>query len=195
VSTVINHPVEDRKYQKESVALHYIQPLIRFTKGACSNRNVLLASLIIWILAVSAYDTYLVAIYRSIIGDLERNPVCMFLIRLDPTHLTWFVAGKCVGNLLVVLCLVLLHKFRYKHAMLVATSIGCSQLLLFAYLCLADFQTGLFHFDDLNSNRPERFRIGVLILTAHTVVLFSIVGMWLALRSFLKNRQKEVVPI
>lgn len=121
------------------------------------------ASRVFWfcvafILCVSIYDSYLVGVYRDSILIDERNPVCEFLIRLDPQHLSWFLVGKLLGNVLVVGSLVALLRSGFRRTLTVAKSVAGFQLLLLVYLLFADCMTGFLSFDGLVSNHSFEFQ-------------------------------------
>ena len=89
------------------------------------------------IATISALDTWF-AVSNSCIMKVEKNPICLSLMRLEPTHLSFFVAGKTMGTLGVLLALVALHRFSYKHASLVTMFVALFQVGLLTYLTLSD---------------------------------------------------------
>ncbi|MEM9942453.1 MAG: hypothetical protein AAF939_12880 [Planctomycetota bacterium] len=119
------------------------------------------------ILAVSTYDTYLVFVHQRHIIKMERNPICLFLIRLDPENMTFFLMGKFLGNLGVVCVLAALKWLCFRPYLLVAGLVAGFQIGLLGFLLLSDPVSGLFHFDDLFHPAPDRFRKGLLNLVYH----------------------------
>ncbi len=91
------------------------------------------------IATISAYDTYLVMLYRSVILTLERNPLCSVLISWDPDDLTYFLAGKICGTLLVLGTLAGLYMWHRRWALSVITGVVCFQLGLVLYLHTAPY--------------------------------------------------------
>ena len=91
-------------------------------------------SCLIVITAISIYDAYLVVLYKSLIKDFERNPVCMALIELDPGGLSYFLCGKALGTICVVTALSVLYQNRRKHWFVVSTSVATFQICLLAFL-------------------------------------------------------------
>lgn len=89
------------------------------------------------IAAISALDTWF-AVANSSIMNLEKNPVCLALMQLEPQGFTCFIAGKSMGTLMVLLCLWALHHFSYKHAKLVTWCVALFQVGLLTYLTLSD---------------------------------------------------------
>ena len=111
----------------------------RFDLGAlCSqftNRTLVLC--FVTIVAISALDTWF-AVANSSIFLLEKNPVCLALMRLDSQCFTFFIAGKSLGTLMVLLCLLAMHYYAYQHAKLVTLSVTLFQVGLLIYLTLSD---------------------------------------------------------
>lgn len=92
------------------------------------------------IAAISALDTWF-AVANASIMDLEKNPVCLALMKLEPHGFTCFIAGKSLGTLMVLLCLLALHHFSYQHTKLVALGVALFQVGLLTYLTLSDPHT------------------------------------------------------
>ena len=135
-----------------------------------SARHAFLGCLL-FIVGVSIYDSYLVALYRDAILFDERNPICEILIRKDPNHLSWFMLGKFLGNLGVVGTLMLLRWIGYKQTLTVAVGVAFFQLALLTFLTFSDPMTGLLHFDDLYSQDPVRAAKAVNSALLHGVVM------------------------
>jgi len=131
---------------------------------------------LLFIVGVSIYDSYLVAIYRECILYDERNPICEMLIRKDPGNLSWFMAGKFLGNLCVVGTLLLLRWIGYGHTLVVARGVAFFQAALLVFLTLSDPKTGLLHFDDLSSHDPAKAATAVNSALLQAIVLVGIVG-------------------
>ena len=91
----------------------------------------------LFIALVSIHDTYLVIIEEHILM-LEKNPICAFLIRLEPECLTFFILGKMLGAVAVIFTLMLLHRVRYRHADIVTSAVVIFQAMLLTYLHLSD---------------------------------------------------------
>lgn len=87
--------------------------------------------------AISAHDTQL-AIDNIEIVKVEKNPICLALIELDPNGFSYFVLGKSIGTLSVVSVLSLLAVLRYRHTKLVTLSVVAFQCGLLMYLHLSD---------------------------------------------------------
>ncbi|MFT5302811.1 MAG: hypothetical protein ACI814_003628 [Mariniblastus sp.] len=128
-------------------------------------------SCIVFILSVSIYDCYLVALYRDHVLHGERNPICEILIRNDPNGLTWFMLGKCLGNLGVVSILITLRWLRYRPILIIAASVAMFQMILLVYLTYSDPLTGFLHFDDIFSNDPLLAGIAIKTLAVHLACL------------------------
>ena len=140
---------------------------------------------LLFIVCVSIYDTYLVAVYRDSILVNERNPICKFLIQQDLSQLTWFMTGKLLGNIAVVTTLSGLFFFGFRHALIVAKAVACFQLMLLIYLQFSDPTTGVLDFDGLLSPCPAEFNGAVLSAVAHLgVVVPTLLGGVLAKRKW-----------
>jgi hypothetical protein len=117
-------------------------------------RPGLLISLL-FIAAISAIDIWF-AVANSSILHVEKNPICEFLLRLDPESCVFFVLGKSFGTATVLLTLASLHIYGYRHAKLVTIVITCFQVCLFVFLTLSDPQINhLPNFGLLFSETPE----------------------------------------
>ncbi|MBX3440289.1 MAG: hypothetical protein KF861_22555 [Planctomycetaceae bacterium] len=57
---------------------------------------------LVFVGAVSAYDTYLTYVFRDVILSTEENPMGLWLIRLDPHGLVYFTTAKTVGTIAVL---------------------------------------------------------------------------------------------
>ena len=133
-------------------------------------------SCLLFIVGVSFYDCYLVAINRECILFDERNPICEILIRRDPNNLSWFMAGKLLGNLGVVGTLLLLHWIGYRHSLVVAQGVAIFQKALLIFLTFSDSKTGLLHFDDLLSHDPAKAAKAWNSAIMHAAACLGIVG-------------------
>ena len=135
-----------------------------------------------FILAVSTFDTLMVVLYSDHIQDLERNPICLGLINMDPDRLTYFVLGKALGNFGVMLALIGLKTIRYRFAMAVTYSVSFFQFLLMVFLCGSDPGSGFLTFDDLGSHDPLIFNDGLHNAMIHLLVLATLVVLGLAVK-------------
>lgn len=107
--------------------------------GALRSRitNQFLTLCFVTIAAISALDTWL-AVANSTIMFVEKNPVCLALMRLEPQGFTCFVAGKSLGTVMVLVCLLALHRYSYRHAKLVTVCVALFQVGLLTHLILSD---------------------------------------------------------
>ncbi|MFT5300615.1 MAG: hypothetical protein ACI87E_002663 [Mariniblastus sp.] len=80
----------------------------------------------------SIYDAYLVYEYRDVV--IEQNPICKWLIELEPESVMMFLLGKGLGTLGVVSILVGLRKFWRPVSLPVALSLVAFQCGLMGYL-------------------------------------------------------------
>ena len=99
--------------------------------------RIFLVSSFCAILFVSLVDTWFASMNEYILL-VEANPLCEWLIRLAPGSCGYFVAGKILGTILVMLALYGLLRFKYRHARLVIAAVALFQLGLLSYLCFSD---------------------------------------------------------
>ncbi len=83
---------------------------------------------------VGIVDTWLVVKYSDSIFDMEKNPICLFLLQQDPYGLMVFVYSKVAGLVLVIGSLVALFRYWEKNAVLIACAVTLFQLSLLGYL-------------------------------------------------------------
>ena len=87
---------------------------------------------VILVAATSAYDAFLVYRYRFAVN--EQNPICAWLISLEPEYVSCFLLGKGLGTLIVVSVLIYLFRYWRRAAIPVALSLVLFQLGLMTYL-------------------------------------------------------------
>jgi len=138
-----------------------IQPRHLFrTTSSIPNRTWMLKAIFLTfclstIAAVSASDIWF-AVANSSIMIVEKNPICLALMKLEPNGFSYFVLGKSVGTLLVIFTLLMLHQRNYRHAMTVTIALTCFQLGLLTYLTLSDpLMYNLPNFGLLFGDSPE----------------------------------------
>jgi hypothetical protein len=88
---------------------------------------------------ISAYDAYLVKVFRPVVLSVERNPVCTMLIDWDPHGLGYFLMAKMTGTAMVLAILLVLCSLRRRLAMPVMTGVMAFQVGLLLYLSLAPY--------------------------------------------------------
>lgn len=107
------------------------------------------------IASVSTLDALLVA-WNPQIVNVEKNPICLALIQLDPNGLSAFYLGKSIGTLTVLGAIALMFKIQFCHANTVLIAITCFQVWLLAYLFLSDpLMHGFPNFALLFRDTPE----------------------------------------
>ncbi len=107
-----------------------------------SIRNLVYLLNLSFIGVVSIYDAYLVVKYKEVIADLEKNPICLFLIQLDPDSLICFLLGKATGTVLVLTILSALFCYKPRFAWPAVFAIAFFQFGLF---CFLNFSNGSYH--------------------------------------------------
>ncbi len=115
----------------------------------------LLALCFLTIAIISAIDIWF-AVTNSQIIHVEKNPVCMALIAMDPRGFSFFMLGKASGTAMVLFMLTLLHRCQYRHANTVTFAIAVFQIGLLTFLTLSDPLTcNLPNFGLLFGETPE----------------------------------------
>ncbi len=159
-------------------------------------QHFLFAMCLIFIVSVSIFDSMLVVQFQETILLDERNPICTLLIRKDPNHLSWFLAGKTFGNLFVLTTLIVLARFKYRYVMLVTGAVALFQLFLLVYLNFADNKTGFLHFDGLYSNDPEKYKVGLKSLLVHLTAALTLaitaITSWTIRTKYKTARKKQL---
>jgi hypothetical protein len=89
------------------------------------------------IAAISTLDIWF-AVANSSILEVEQNPICRELIKLDQSGFSFFILGKALGTVTVLSTLTQLHRNRYRYASLVTVAITLFQLCLLTYMTLSD---------------------------------------------------------
>lgn len=84
--------------------------------------------------AVSLYDGCLVVAYRSMIRSTEKNPVGKLLIELDSGGITYFLAAKFAGTVVVLLALVEIHRVLHRYRDWIIGGVASFQAWLLWYL-------------------------------------------------------------
>lgn len=102
-----------------------------------SRRSLFIGCCFLIIASISSVDIWF-AVQNSSIMKVEQNPICLALMKLDPHNFTYFIAGKASGTLLVITTLLLLHRWKYRHALTVTVGVALFQLGLLTYLTLSD---------------------------------------------------------
>lgn len=111
------------------------------TKWACSALN---ASSRFWFLfmwsfvgVVSGYDAYLGVRFWDSMPDMERNPICLYLIQQTNGNPIVFLAFKAAGTLLVLTAMAALYLCSPRLAQRIACGVASFQFGLLLYLTLA----------------------------------------------------------
>ncbi len=113
--------------------------------GLALRSSRLVAELSVWyfrsswfaIATISAYDAYLVMLYRNVILSVEQNPLCAMLIAWDPHDLSFFLVAKILGTMTVLGVLVVMYYWRRRWALPVITGVCVFQMGLLLYLNMA----------------------------------------------------------
>lgn len=113
----------------------------RYLRNLIADQHLLTIVGCLFIAIVSVYDSYLVTIESQIL-QMEKNPICAALIRLDPEGFSYFIIGKTAGTLAVVGALLFFHRIKYSHALLVTNGVVAFQAMLLIYLHLSDPRIG-----------------------------------------------------
>ena len=91
----------------------------------------------LFVAAVSVHDAMLVVLNASVIGEVERNPVGRWLIKLHGGEVWLFVSLKFLGTAIACAALVSLYEFRTRLALTASTGVAAFQLWLLWHLTFA----------------------------------------------------------
>lgn len=86
---------------------------------------------------ISFYDALLVLLYAETMNEMEKNPICLALIKLEPVYVTWFLLAKGLGTLIVILSLVVIFNRQRSKSLLMVSSIAIFQLCLLYHLLVS----------------------------------------------------------
>lgn len=86
---------------------------------------------------VSTYDAYLGVRYWESMPNMERNPVCLYLIEQANGDATLFLGCKAVGTVLVLTAMALFYIRNPRFAQCIAWGVFSFQFGLLLYLTLA----------------------------------------------------------
>jgi hypothetical protein len=85
------------------------------------------------VLVSSGVDAFLAFYYRDHILDLERNPVCLTLMAIEPDYLSVFIVAKLITTITVVAVICYLRRRNDQMGRLVATALAAFQMGLLTY--------------------------------------------------------------
>ncbi|OYV85572.1 MAG: hypothetical protein B7Z73_13315 [Planctomycetia bacterium 21-64-5] len=91
-------------------------------------------SMWLFVSLVSAYDAWLAVKYWDSLVQMERNPVCQYLIDIAPDDSSIFLRVKTSGTLAVLSVLASLYRNRPRLAMPVTAAVSVFQFGLLLYL-------------------------------------------------------------
>ena len=97
---------------------------------------LVLRTLLTFIASVSAYDIYLTYKLRDVILGTEQNPLCWWLISLEPTQLSVFIPCKLLGTAFVVAFCGALSSRSPRHGVVISAGVAAFQAWLLCYLQL-----------------------------------------------------------
>ena len=89
------------------------------------------------IVGVSLYDTHLIIKHSDMIGNMEENPIGVWLLEIAGGGVSIFVRVKLAGTLTVLSVLIYMWKTSSQKTLPVTASLAACQTALLAYLTLA----------------------------------------------------------
>jgi hypothetical protein len=98
------------------------------------NHQTVYWSLWLLIMFVSVWDCFLTFIHREQMRMMELNPLGRALIELNHGGVTYFLAAKIAGTLLVTSVLAALHDRHPRQAFAITTPIAAFQFGLLVFL-------------------------------------------------------------
>jgi hypothetical protein len=84
--------------------------------------------------AVSIVDAALVLVNDEAILHVERNWICLQLMRLDPQTFRYFLSAKACGTTLVLMALHAAFARSQRHGLAIAAGVAAYQGWLLTYL-------------------------------------------------------------
>jgi hypothetical protein len=99
-------------------------------------REILFASLLLFVAAVSVHDAALVVLLDDLIADFERNPVGCWLIEVAHGSIWLFLFVKLFGTAVVSATQVMIYQRRPQLAWVITSSLASFQFGLLLYLSL-----------------------------------------------------------
>jgi hypothetical protein len=128
---------------------HAPSPIVGLEDGGAENEDVPLhssgterrsrwapffTSALVFVGAVSAYDSYLVVRTGDMIQDFEKNPVGLYLIQIDNGNPSVFLRVKAAGTIVALTLLSFLHRRSERLASPVAFALFTFQMGLLIFL-------------------------------------------------------------
>jgi len=107
---------------------------MRIFKMCLKIKDVFFEFLCLIIVAVSTVDFYYLGKTRSVIMELEQNPVGRYLIELDKGDISIFMAAKFFGTIVALYLLFKLKNLGLKHIFLITSIVALAQIILLIYL-------------------------------------------------------------
>jgi hypothetical protein len=89
---------------------------------------------LVFVGAVSAYDSYLVVRTGDMIQDFEKNPLGLYLIQIDNGNPSVFLRVKAAGTIVALTSLSFLHRRSKRLASPVAFALTAFQMGLLIFL-------------------------------------------------------------
>ena len=111
-----------------------IQTLQKVAKIKPAKSLILLMVLAAFVAGVSVYDAYWAFKTQSVIVEFEKNPIGLYLIKLDGGDVALFMTFKMVGTMIVIMAIPALYFFRRWWGMAAAISLAVVQIVVFIYL-------------------------------------------------------------
>ena len=112
-------------------------PRIRHQPRTTNFAKSLVMGCMILIITVAGLDTWF-AVDNTHILQVEKNPICEALLRLDPNSCVYFITGKIIGTVSCLGFIATLFRVRYRHAGLVLGCVTTFQVCLLIFLIFSD---------------------------------------------------------
>jgi hypothetical protein len=110
------------------------QLAIASSANKSGHRAPLFTTALIFVGAVSVYDSYLVVRTGDMIEDFEKNPVGLYLIKIDNGNTSVFLRVKAAGTILALSALSYLHRRSSRLASPIAFGLFAFQTGLLVFL-------------------------------------------------------------
>lgn len=97
---------------------------------------VVFCLLCVLVATVSVHDALLVVVNHEVIGEMEQNPVGLWLLELQGGEVWLFVLVKLATTSLVCTLLVAMYEYWRRGGMLAVAGVASFQTLLLGYLTI-----------------------------------------------------------
>lgn len=125
------------RLKSESSEINRHSPIKQILQCGMDWQIVLLASSLLIVVSVTAFDVYWSFKTIELLPEYELNPLGNLLIHLDNGDIALFMTCKMMGTMIVLLSVPCMFVIRRWWGLAAAVSLACGQIALLLFLCLA----------------------------------------------------------